>query len=148
LQENNRVVGLGRETSLSEAGIMNPHSDVRGRGPQTRLSSWNRVAALENVGGDELLLDEMMQMFLLESPKLVAKIERALLVPELGTVELSAHNLGGQLGYLGVADASAIAHQLEIAARRGEMEPMFELFAALRKRLAATWAALDKSASR
>ena len=35
---------------------------------------WNPSAALEIVGGDEDLLNEMVQLFLVESPKLVAQM--------------------------------------------------------------------------
>jgi HPt (histidine-containing phosphotransfer) domain-containing protein len=112
------------------------------------VPSWNRTAALENVGNDEALLGEMVQMFLVESPKLVTKIDQALSVHDLSMVELSAHNLGGQLGYLGVPDGSQVAHRLETAARRGEIKTAVELFTGLRARLAGLWISLDKSAGR
>ena len=70
-----------------------------------RQLCWARSAALESVGGDESLLDEVVAIFLVESPKLVTQIQQALLHREPRRLEMAAHCLKGQLGYLGVSEA-------------------------------------------
>jgi HPt (histidine-containing phosphotransfer) domain-containing protein len=102
--------------------------------------SWNRSAALESVGGDEILLNEVMQIFLVESPKLVTQMEQSLLHHDPRTLELAAHCLKGELGYLGVPEASEAAQKLETAGRSGEMEGAADLLNELRTRLAVLWA--------
>jgi two-component system, sensor histidine kinase and response regulator len=101
---------------------------------------WNRSAALESVGGDETLLDEVVQLFLVESPKLLTQMQQALLRHEPHMLELAAHCLKGELGYLGVPEASEAAQKLEDAGRTGEMEGAAALLAGLRIRLAGLWA--------
>src|ERR1700733_8837257 len=87
----------------------------------TAKQLWNRSAALEIVGGDESLLNEMVQLFLVESPKLVAQMQQALAHNEPRLLEMAAHCLKGELRYLVVPEASEAADKLETAGRTGEM---------------------------
>ena len=105
----------------------------------TEKQLWNRSAALEIVGGDESLLNEMVQLFLVESPKLVAQMEMALFQNDPRSLELAAHCLKGELRYLVVPEASETAEMLEIAGRTGEMDAAVDLLADLRTRLALLW---------
>src|ERR1700683_234409 len=82
---------------------------------------WNRSAALEIVGGDEGLLNEMVQLFLVESPKLLAQMQQALAQNDPRLMEMAAHCLKGELRYLVVPEASEAADKLEITGRTGEM---------------------------
>lgn len=97
---------------------------------------WNRSAALKNIGGDENLLNEIIQVFLAEFPALLSQIEQAICVNHSGLLELAAHNLKGQLGYLGAPDARETAHKLEAAARNGKLEGAIELLAEMQRQLA------------
>jgi HPt (histidine-containing phosphotransfer) domain-containing protein len=108
--------------------------------------SWNRSAALESVGGDESLLNEVMQIFLVESPTLVTQMEEALLHHDPRMLELAAHSLKGELGYLGVPEASEAAQELEDAGRTGEMEGAADLLAELRTRLEVLWTVVGENA--
>ena len=100
---------------------------------------WNRHAALDIVGGDESLLNEMVQLFLVESPKLVAQMAQAVVHNDSRSLELAAHCLKGELRYLVLPQASAATEQLETAARTGKMEAAALLFGDLRTRLAPLW---------
>jgi HPt (histidine-containing phosphotransfer) domain-containing protein len=100
---------------------------------------WNRSAALEIVGGDEGLLNEMVQLFLVESPKLVAQMEQALIHNDPRLLELSAHCLKGELRYLAMPEACEVADKLEAAGGTGEMESTWDLLADLGSRLALLW---------
>lgn len=123
---------------------MSQYRDQEGRCSEAGPLYWNRSAALEIVGGDELLLDEVVQMFLVESPRLVRQIERALLHHDLPTLELAAHSLKGELGYLAVPAASEAAQKLENAGQTGDLQDVEDAFAELRALLEGLWSALAK----
>jgi HPt (histidine-containing phosphotransfer) domain-containing protein len=106
-------------------------------------TSWNRSAALRFVGGDESLLNEMVAMFLVDSPKLLGRLEQALLQRDDRNVELAAHSLRGQLQYLGARDVAEAAEKLEAAGRSGNIDGREESLDELRRRLAILWAALS-----
>jgi HPt (histidine-containing phosphotransfer) domain-containing protein len=112
----------------------------------TEKQLWNRSAALEIVGGDEGLLNEMVQLFLVESPKLLAQMQQALAHNDPHLLEMAAHCLKGELRYLVVPEASEAADKLEAAGRTGEMAAAADLLAELRSRLAALWTAVSEGA--
>jgi HPt (histidine-containing phosphotransfer) domain-containing protein len=124
---------------------MSSYLDQDERGSEEKPFSWNRLAALENVGGDEVLLDEVVQLFLVESPKLVAKMEQALLHDDRRMLEMAAHSLRGELGYLAVPEAYEATQKLETAGRTGEIEAAADLVAGLRTGLAGLWATLSEN---
>jgi two-component system, sensor histidine kinase and response regulator len=74
---------------------------------------WHRVEALERLGGDEALLRELCQIFLEESPKLLRNLRKAIEEGDASSVMRSAHSLKSEVGYLGAAEASQAAQQLE-----------------------------------
>lgn len=96
------------------------------------------------MGGDEKLLDEVVALFLLESPKLVAQMQQALLQQDRRMLELAAHCLRGQLGYLELPEASE-ARKLEDAGRTGELQGAEESLAELKIRLAGVWSILGET---
>lgn len=104
---------------------------------------WNRSAALSFVGGDESLLNEMVAMFLVESPKLLSRLEQALSQRDESKVELAAHSLRGQLQYLGARDVAEAAEKVEAAGRARKIDGAEESVDELRRRLAILWAALS-----
>jgi HPt (histidine-containing phosphotransfer) domain-containing protein len=95
------------------------------------------------VGGDESLLDEVVAIFLVESPKLVTQIQHALLDRDPRMLEHAAHSLRGQLGYLGLSEVSE-AQKLEDAGRTGELSGAEDLLAGLQIRLAEVWSTLNR----
>src|ERR1700733_1695711 len=106
--------------------------------PDSQIT-WNRSAALEMLGGDEDLLNEMVEIFLSDSPKLLVRLEEALALGDSSKLELAAHSLKGELQYLGVLEAIDQAQRLEIAGRDGELGGAEDLLAALRGRLTLIW---------
>jgi HPt (histidine-containing phosphotransfer) domain-containing protein len=112
----------------------------------TEKQLWNRSAALEILGGDESLLNEMVQLFLVESPKLVAQMQQGLAHNDPRLLEMAAHCLKGELRYLVVPEASEAADKLEAAGRTGEMAAASDLLADLGSRLALLWTAVSQNA--
>jgi two-component system sensor histidine kinase/response regulator len=108
------------------------------------IASWNRSAALEMLGGDENLLNEMIEIFLADSPKLLGRLEQALLQRDQSELELAAHSLKGELMYLGVQEVTETAEKLEAAGRTGKIDGAKELLQELRSRLAVLWTAVSQ----
>jgi HPt (histidine-containing phosphotransfer) domain-containing protein len=74
---------------------------------------WNMAKTLEQLGGDETLLQEVMDIFLEEAPKHLAALRLAVAQGTLETVETTAHTLRGELCYLGLPRISRMARELE-----------------------------------
>jgi HPt (histidine-containing phosphotransfer) domain-containing protein len=94
------------------------------------------------MGGDESLLDQVVAIFLVESPKLVTQIQHALLDRDPRILEHAAHSLKGQLGYLALSEVSE-AQKLEDAGRTGDFSGAEDLLAGLQIRLVEVWSTLS-----
>jgi two-component system, sensor histidine kinase and response regulator len=81
--------------------------------PAGEAASWNKAEALGRIGGDEELLDELCQIFLEESPKLLEKLRQAVASGDSDGVMRAAHSLKGESSYLGAGGTSQAARQLE-----------------------------------
>jgi two-component system, sensor histidine kinase and response regulator len=91
--------------------------------------TWDRAKALEKVDGDEQLLQEVIQIFLEESPKQLADLRQAVTEGNSDLLERVAHSLKGELGYLGVVDACQKARDLEQMGRNRNLTQAAETFA-------------------
>jgi two-component system, sensor histidine kinase and response regulator len=111
---------------------------------------WNMSKTLEQLGGDETLFREVMDIFLDEAPKHLAALGLAVAQRQPQTVETAAHTLKGELGYLGVPEISQRASEIEEMGRSKDLSrvadllPQFEadiagLFTAIRGAKALAW---------
>jgi CheY-like chemotaxis protein/HPt (histidine-containing phosphotransfer) domain-containing protein len=89
---------------------------------------WNKEQTLKKLGGDEGLLQEVIQIFLEEAPKHLAELRLAVVDGNAGIIETAAHNLKGELSYLGVAEISQRARELEEMGRNSDLEAAAALF--------------------
>jgi signal transduction histidine kinase/DNA-binding response OmpR family regulator len=89
--------------------------------PSVRSSPWTAARALAQVEGDEKLLHEIVSIFVDEAPKLLAKLREGIVSRNLELVERTAHNLKGQLGYLGATVAAQKSRELEDTGHRGDL---------------------------
>jgi HPt (histidine-containing phosphotransfer) domain-containing protein len=96
-------------------------TDLRSVTSPVVTSSWDRAAALDRVEGDEELLQDICRIFLDESPKLIARLQQAVEQGDPEEVSRSAHSLKGESGYLGAANVSQMAKQLETMGRDREL---------------------------
>jgi HPt (histidine-containing phosphotransfer) domain-containing protein len=135
--------GCYADIAMSQTDQLRPTADSLASDSQI---TWNRSAALQMLGGDEELLTEMVEIFLSDSPKLLARMEQALAVGDSSKLELAAHSLKGELQYLGVPEAIDQAQQLEIAGRDGKLDGAEDLLAAVRIRLSMIWSAVSQFA--
>jgi len=80
------------------------------------------LAALSNVDGDKALLVDMLEAFLLDSPKQLLELRDAIGTGDAERTGRVAHSLKGALSYFGVQTAYALASQLETMGRRAELD--------------------------
>jgi len=73
----------------------------------------NLAAALERVGGDQELLEEVAQLFLETSPGLLGEIQQAVQVQDAQLLERAAHTLKGSVSNFGAEAAFQAALHLE-----------------------------------
>jgi HPt (histidine-containing phosphotransfer) domain-containing protein len=78
-----------------------------------RPPSWSRAELLDRLGGDEELLQELCQIFLKESPKLMEQLRLGMADGDAEAVQRAAHSLKGEVSYLAAAGATQAARRLE-----------------------------------
>jgi len=86
----------------------------------TERAVWDRVAALDRLGGDESLLNELIETFFSEYPTLAARLSQALAHGDLGSLREPAHTLKGSLGVLGLPGTASLAQAIESASKEGD----------------------------
>ncbi len=96
---------------------------------------FNTVRARQQVGGDEDLLIELIQMHLDGIPKLVEEIHDALVAADYETVKRIAHTLKGSMGLLSAERAFEVARDLEQTAARVDVAECDKQFAMLETEL-------------
>jgi two-component system, sensor histidine kinase and response regulator len=106
---------------------------------------WRRDEALDRVGGDENLLQELCQIFLSGYPQLVEKLREAVMVGNPLGVQQAAHSLKGELSYLSATQATNIARSMEDMGREGNLSSAVSSLIALEQSLALLHLALDRA---
>jgi two-component system, sensor histidine kinase and response regulator len=106
---------------------------------------WEKAEALQRLGGDEDLLRELCQIFLEESPKHLQKLREAIADADAEATMRAAHNLKGELGYLGAAGAMQAAQELEDMGHQQTLSRAAEVFTLLERELSNLHIALRNS---
>ncbi|MGI6415745.1 MAG: response regulator [Thermoguttaceae bacterium] len=87
--------------------------------PKTPGVDWHE--ALNAVGGDRALLNDVVRGFLEECPRLVETLRNAVSQSDQRQVADAAHQLKGVLRYFGLGEAYQTAWRVEKAARQGDL---------------------------
>jgi two-component system, sensor histidine kinase and response regulator len=103
----------------------------------------DRAAILERVEGDEDLLEEIVQLFIEDCPRLVGQMQDSLREKNAAGLRLAAHTLKGSLGYFGPSQACALACELEVLGRDGDLEQAAPIQEALIAKLSELQPALE-----
>jgi signal transduction histidine kinase/CheY-like chemotaxis protein len=74
------------------------------------------------LGGDEALLHEIIELFLVENPKQLASLKQAIRDGNCEIVERTAHSMKGELGCFGLDTASQWVRELEEIGRNRTLE--------------------------
>jgi two-component system sensor histidine kinase/response regulator len=100
-----------------------------------QLMMLNRELALERVGGDQELLQEVARLFLDDSARSIREIEAAIAASDAKRLEREAHSLKGSVSNFGAEPVVQAALALEMMGRRGDLSSAPSGFLALRERL-------------
>jgi len=114
-----------RNINTSVVGV-----EAKAESPKGRTITWDPAHALERLDGDEQLLREVLQIFLEETPGLLARLGQGIADMNYEAIERTAHSLKGELGYLGLALVSQQAFELEQMGRKKDAEDAAEKFSA------------------
>jgi signal transduction histidine kinase/CheY-like chemotaxis protein len=101
-----------------------------------QAASWNKVEALDRIGGDEELLREVCEIFLEESPKLLKKLQQAVAAGDPDGVVRAAHSLKGESSYLSASGTSRAARQLEEMGHNKDLSHARDTLAVLEREVA------------
>jgi PAS domain S-box-containing protein len=110
--------------------------------PDDRRSSLNEVALIAGFGGNRKVLREVIDMFLVDGPQLLAAVQRALASSDGQAVAVSAHGLKGSVGLFVQAGAFETARQIERAAKAGDLKSVGPLCDSLVAEMSALESAL------
>jgi two-component system, sensor histidine kinase and response regulator len=91
------------------------------QGPQPAVL-FDRSAALDRIGGDEELLQEIANLFLEEYPNLIHEIRAAVLSRDADALERGAHSLKGSVANFEAHAAVEVSLRLESMGRSGNLE--------------------------
>jgi CheY-like chemotaxis protein len=129
------IVGVlhGRNETTSGASSTTQEQDAAPDGAMT----WDIAQALDSLGGDAQLLHEVVELFLVEAPQQITSLRRAIAEGDAAGIEMTAHNLKGELGYLGISEASRKAGELEMIGRRRELQGAAKVFVAFETEISA-----------
>jgi len=86
-----------------------------------QMAVFNRDLALDRVGGDVELLQEIVGLYLGEYPALLSQIQTAVQTGDALELYRSAHTLKGSLSALGAEAAQQCAFDLEMSGRHGQL---------------------------
>jgi two-component system, sensor histidine kinase and response regulator len=104
---------------------------MRADSDAVRKSSWDAGKVLQNLGGDEKLLREIVDIFVEETPKLVERLQLGVSTGDAHIIETTAHSLKGELSCLG-ASAADHAPELERMGREHDVKNVAGRFASFR----------------
>lgn len=98
-------------------------------------AAWDHARALDRLGGDEALLNELIEIFLEETPKQLVILEQSIAASNFPIVERTAHTLKGELSYLGLCEGAEKCRVLEGLSRERRLEEAVEVLHALKSEL-------------
>ncbi len=91
-------------------------------------TAFDKKAVLNLVDGDEEMLAEIMATFLMDAPRLLRKLEEALIADDALQIRLHAHSIKGASGNVGATGMQTAAHWLEKAAMEGNQQQFRSLY--------------------
>jgi two-component system, sensor histidine kinase and response regulator len=110
-------------------------ADDQSHGDAAPEAGFDLTAALNYVGGDRTLLDELLGIFVEDAPVRMDAIRKAIAAVATAELTREAHTLKGSLKVIGATTASGLAQGLEAFAREGNMSEAEKLAAALEREM-------------
>jgi signal transduction histidine kinase/CheY-like chemotaxis protein len=97
---------------------------------------FDEAAALDRVEGDRDILRELVELFLADAPRLLARVREALDRHDRSVLTLAAHSLKGSTGVFGAHGAARAAAQVEQVGGAGTWDKAGEAVAILEREMA------------
>jgi HPt (histidine-containing phosphotransfer) domain-containing protein len=91
----------------------------------------NLKSALERLGGDEELLDDLIGFYLEDYPSLIQTIDESLAAGDSALVERAAHSLKSLAANFDATRCNELAQNIESAAKKQELQSLGEQVAQL-----------------
>jgi HPt (histidine-containing phosphotransfer) domain-containing protein len=110
--------------------------------PAGKAVDWR--VALHTVSGDRELLRSVIEMFLVESPRLMCDLREAVGRSDPGGMIQPAHTLKTSLSYLGVRNGFDLALQLEKMGRQADLNGVEAPLTALDRQLSQVMSELNE----
>jgi HPt (histidine-containing phosphotransfer) domain-containing protein len=92
--------------------------------------------ALDAMGGDGELLQEIVEIFLETGPEQFAELEASIAAQDLAAMQTVAHGLKGSAASIGALGFAAVARELEFLAKAGSGDSAAALLARMRAQFA------------
>ncbi len=105
---------------------------------------FDREAALQQMGGDEELMAELVEVFFEDLPERLQEIEAALAVSDAESLQKAAHTLKGAVGNFAAHAAYEMTFELETWAKEGGVEGADQIYAKLVEQIELLKAALGE----
>jgi CheY-like chemotaxis protein/HPt (histidine-containing phosphotransfer) domain-containing protein len=133
------IAVLGRKTGEEKpiSSLVSPSSAPLPPTPAEdgTVKAMELAVALESVGGDRQLLQELIGMFLLECPDLLTALRKAIAAGDGPTVHRAAHTIKGAVNMFGARAVYDGAQRLETMGRQNDLAQADLALAALEQEL-------------
>jgi two-component system, sensor histidine kinase and response regulator len=116
IDANRLMEALGRQTAPGARAARG------GRSGSPDIETISRDLLLDRLDGDHELLDEVVDIFLRDTPALLDDVGRAVAARDARALESAAHSLKGSTSQLGLDGAAAVAQHLETMGRARTLE--------------------------
>ncbi|MBV9574070.1 MAG: response regulator, partial [Acidobacteriales bacterium] len=111
-------------------------------------AAWNKSEIVSRLGGDEDLLDQLIRIFIEESPNLMKTLRQSISSADSHGMMRAAHTLKGEIGCLGGDRLVSLAQQLETIGERKDLDGAATVFENLQRELEAFTLMLEQESYR
>jgi two-component system sensor histidine kinase/response regulator len=119
---------IAKVMHLTSTDARGPSTEGHSEGLPRKPVNLDFGQILKRLGAGEELFHEVIEIFIDEAPKKLDTLRRALAEGDAALVEKTAHSMKGELGYLGIAEVSQKARDLEELGRKQQLDQASQLF--------------------
>jgi len=130
------VIGKPFRLEALTALVAGEHATLHSSAGITATAASTPITPLERVGGDEKLLRKLIRTFLLDSPKRMATLKKALASKDTETLVSISHALKGSISIFSAEAASHAARDLQQSAKEGNFAAAARHFNTLKEEIA------------
>jgi signal transduction histidine kinase/DNA-binding response OmpR family regulator len=140
-------LAIAKAMNLTRSGTGWMNTTVRQEDQSAKPVTLDLKQVLEQLGGDEKLLQEVIEIFADQAPIHTEALRRALAQGDAELVERTAHSLKGELGYLGITEVTQKARVLEELGRKHDLEQAAQVFVSFEREISGIVAAMKETKS-